>query len=168
MIHDPAAVQVSQKILDLVDRDRVPDADVHPSALLERAAAVDPDQLPPGIEQRPTGVSGVDRGVGLKAIGVFQERSGGILIAVNARDDPLTDGRVKVGRQQKRVAHRETGFARFQRIAVAHFRRRKIVSPKQLDQCHVARGIHADNDRVVELAIVQSAAAGSLPHGWAT
>ena len=50
VIDDPAAVQSAEKVLDLVDRDGVADADVHPAAFLERAAAVDADQ--PALRRR--------------------------------------------------------------------------------------------------------------------
>ncbi len=48
MVDDPAAFQQAEEALDLVDRDRVADADVDAAALFERAAAVDADQLAVG------------------------------------------------------------------------------------------------------------------------
>ena len=53
VIDDPAALQVAEEILDLIDRDGVADADVDAAALLERAAAVDADQ--PALRRRTAG-----------------------------------------------------------------------------------------------------------------
>ena len=80
---------MAEEVLDLVDRDGIADADVHAAALFERAAAVDADQPALGIEQRAAGVAGIDRGVGLQAVGVFQQRAGRILIAMHAGDDAV-------------------------------------------------------------------------------
>jgi len=40
MVDDPAAAEGAQEVLDLVDRNGVGGADVHPAALLERRPAV--------------------------------------------------------------------------------------------------------------------------------
>ena len=104
MVDDPAALQEADEPLDLIDRDRVADADVDAAALFERAAAVDADQLAVGIEQRPAGVAGVDRGVGLQAVGVFEQRAGRVLVAVHAGDDAVGDGRLEIVGQQERIA----------------------------------------------------------------
>ena len=59
---------VGEQLLDHlvggVDRDREADADV-PAAARRLDLRVDPDHASAGVEQRPAGVSGVDRGVGL-------------------------------------------------------------------------------------------------------
>ena len=72
MVDDPAAMEVSQEVLDLIDRNGVGDSDVDASAFFKRRPAVDADQPPCGIEQRPTRVARVDRGIRLNAIGLFQ------------------------------------------------------------------------------------------------
>ena len=87
-----------------------------------------PISSPVGVEQRPAGVAGVDRGVDLDAVGVFQKRPGRRLIAVHAADDAVGHGRLKVGRQQKRVAHGEAPVADAHRVAVAQRRVREIVA----------------------------------------
>ena len=89
VIDDPAAMQHAEEILDLVDRDGVADADAHAAAFLERAAAVDADQASLGVEQRAARVARVDRGVGLQAVGVFQQRAGGELVAMHAGNDAI-------------------------------------------------------------------------------
>ena len=104
MIDDPAALQMAQEPLDLVDRNRVADADVHAAALFERAAAVDADQPAVGVEQRPAGVAGIDRRVGLQAVGVFEQRAGRVLVAMHAGDDAVGDRRLEIVGQQKRIA----------------------------------------------------------------
>ena len=104
VVDDPAALQMADEALDLVDRNRVADADVDAAALFERAAAVDADQLAVGVEQRPAGVAGVDRGVGLQAVGVFEQRAGRILVAVDAGDDAVGDRGLEIVGQQERIA----------------------------------------------------------------
>ena len=79
-----AGTQMAHEVLDLVDRDRVADPRIDPAALVERAATVDADHLAFHVEERPAGVAGIDRGVDLNAIGVFQEDAGRRLIAVHA------------------------------------------------------------------------------------
>ena len=51
-------------------------------------------------------ITRIDRRIDLNAIGIFQNRACGILITMDAADDAISDCRVKVGCQQKRVAHR--------------------------------------------------------------
>ena len=77
-----------------------------------------PIRRPFGVEQRPARVAGVDRGVGLHAVGVFQQRARRVLIAMHARDDAVADGRLKVGGQQKRIADREAPIADVHLVAV--------------------------------------------------
>ena len=91
MIDESAALQQADEALDLIDRDCVADADVDAAAFFERAAAVDADELAIGIEHRAAGVAGIDRGVGLQAIGVFEQRAGGKLVAVHAGEDAVGD-----------------------------------------------------------------------------
>ena len=138
MVDDPAAVQDAEEVLDLVDRDGVADADVHPAAFLERAAAVDADQPALGVEQRAARVARIDRGVGLEAVGVFQQRAGRKLVAMHAGDDPVGDGRLQVGGQQEGIAHGEDPIARADLVAVAQFGAGEIVASEELDQGHVA------------------------------
>ena len=132
VVDDPAAVERAEEVLDLVDRDGVADADVHPAALLERAAAVDADQPALGVEQRAAGVARVDRGVGLQAVGVFQQRAGRVLVAVDAGDDPVGHGGLEVGGQQEGVAHGEDPVADADLVAVAQLGVGKSSRPKSL------------------------------------
>ena len=128
MIDDPAALEVAEEALDLIDRDRVADADVDAAALFERAAAVDADQPAVGIEQRPAGVAGVDRGVGLQAVGVFEQRAGRILVAMHAGDDAVADGRLEIVGQQERIAGDIDPIADADAVAVAQLGRRESAS----------------------------------------
>ena len=165
VIDDPAALQAAEEILDLVDRDGVADADVHAAALFEAAAAVDADQFAVGVEQRAAGVAGVDRGVGLDAVGVFQQRAGRLLVAVRAGDDAVGHGRLKIGGQQERIADGEAPVADLHLVAVGHLGGGKVVAAQQLDQGHVAGRIDADDHRVVQPAVGHAAlhvAAGGL------
>ncbi len=149
MVRDPTAVQVAEEILDLVDRNGIADADVHAASLFERAAAVDADQPPLGIEHRPARVARIDRGVGLQTIGIFQNGAGGILIAMHAGDHAVSHGRPKIGGQQERIADREAPIAHANPVAVGQFGVRKIGATEQLDQSHVARGIESHDHGVV-------------------
>ena len=157
VIDDPAAVERAEEVLDLVDRDGVARADVHPAALLERAAAVDADQAALGVEQRAAGVAGVDRGVGLDAVGVFQQRAGRKLVAMHAGDDAVGDRGLQIGGQQERVAHGEDPIARADLVAVAQFGAGEIVAAEELDQGHVAGRIDADQHGVVDAAVGHAA-----------
>ena len=121
MIDDPPAPQDAEEILDLVDGNGIAHVDAHAAPLVERAAAVDAHDLPLAIEQRAAGVAGIDRGVGLQAVGVFQDRAVGELVAMYAGDDAAGDRGLEVGGQQEGVAHGEDPVAGPQAVAVAQF-----------------------------------------------
>ncbi len=76
----------------------------------------------------PPELPGIDRGVGLQAVGVFQQRAGRILVAVHAGDDAVADGGMKIGGQQKRIADGEAPIADLHAVAVGHFGGGKIVA----------------------------------------
>ena len=159
--------KVAEELLDLIDRDGIAHADVDSSSLLERAATVDADQLALGVEQRAARVAGIDGRIGLDAVGVFQQRAGRRLVAMHARDDPVGNGRLKIGGQQEGIADGETPVADAHRVAVAQFRRREIIAAEQFDQRHVAGRIDADKHGVVELPVGHAAlhvAAGRFHH----
>ena len=157
VVHHPAAMEDAEEVLDLVDRDGVGDADVHPAALLERAAAVDAHQASLGVEQRAARVARVDRGVGLDAVGVFQQRAGRGLVAVHAGDDPVGDGGLEVGGQQEGVAHGEDPVAHAEPVAVGQLGGGEIVAAEEFDQGHVAGGVQSDQHGVVDLAVGHAA-----------
>ena len=148
---------MAEEILDLIDRDGIADADVDPAPFFERAAAVDADQPALVVEQRTAGVAGIDRRVGLQAIGIFQQRAGRILIAMHARDHAVGDARLEIGGQQERIADRKAAVAGPHPIAVGHFGSGKIVAAQQLDQGHVAGRIDAHDHRVVQPAVDHAA-----------
>ena len=116
-----------------------------------------PIRSPLRVEQRPAGVAGVDRGVGLDAVGVFQQRAGRRLVAVHAGDDAVGHGRLEVGRQQERVADGEAPVADLHLVAVGQRRGGKVVAPQQLDQGHVADRVDADDHRLVQVAVGHAA-----------
>ncbi len=160
MVDHAAALQVAEEILDLVDRDGIAHADVDAPALLERAAAVDADQPPLGVEQRPAGIARIDRRVGLQAVGVFQQRAGRGLVAMHARDHAVAHRGLEIRGQQKRIADGKAPIAGLNFVAVGHFGVRKIVAAEQLDQGHVAGRIDAHDHGVVQLAIGHAALHG--------
>ena len=157
MIDNPAAAEVPEEVLDLVDGDGVAHADVDSPTLLERTAAVDADQLAGGVEQGAAGVAGVDRSVGLDAVGVFQQRPRRVLVAVDAGNKPVGDGRLKIGRQQERIADGEAPVTDTQLVAVAQFRGGEILAAQQFDQGHVAGRVQTDDHGVVQLPIGHAA-----------
>ena len=110
-----------------------------------------------GVEQRPARIAGVDRGVGLDAIGVFQQRAGGELVAMHAGDDSVGDGRLQVGGQQERIAHGEDPVAGADRVAVAQFGAGEIVAAEELDQGDVAGRVDADQHGVIDSAVGHAA-----------
>src|SRR5690606_13191867 len=128
VVDDPATAQVTEKMLDLVDRDRIPDTDIDAPALLERAPPIDADELAVGVEQRAARVTWIDGGIGLDAVGVFEQRAGRILITVNARDDAVGKRRLEIGRQQERITDREAPIPDADRVAIGHFRGGKIIA----------------------------------------
>src|SRR5262245_47051315 len=65
VIDDAAALQAAEEVFDLVDGDRVANANVDTAAFFKAAAAIDADQIAVGVEKWPAGIAGVDRGVGL-------------------------------------------------------------------------------------------------------
>src|SRR5207302_10796821 len=89
MIDDAARLQAAEEILDLIDRNRIAHADVDAAALLEAATAIDADQIARRVKQRAARVAGVDRGVGLEAVGIFQQRPRARLVAVYAGNDAV-------------------------------------------------------------------------------
>ena len=76
---------------------------------------------------------------------------------MNAADDSKRDGRMKIGRQQKGVAHRERPVAHLQRLTVAQLDERKIVAAEKFDHRHVPRWVDADDHRVVQDTVGQTA-----------
>ena len=150
MIDEPAALQQADEALDLIDRDRVADADVDAAALFERAAAVDADQLAVGVEQRAAGVAGVDGGVGLQAVGVFEQRAGRELVAMHAREDAVGDGGLEIVGQQERIADDIDPLADAASVAVAQFGGGKLVLAEELDERDVAARIEADEHGIDE------------------
>ena len=119
-----------------------------------------PISRPCGVEQRPARIAGIDRGVGLQAVGVFQQRAGGELVAMHAGNDAVGDGGLQVGGQQERIAHGEDPVAGADLVAVAHFGAGEIVAAEELDQGHVAGGIEPDQHGVVDLAVGHAALHG--------
>ena len=110
-----------------------------------------------GVEHRSAGVAGIDGGVGLDAIGVFQDRAGRILIPVYAGYHAVGNRRTKVGCQQERVANGEAPVADLHGVAIGHFGKGEVVSAQQLDERHVAGWIDPDDHRVVQLAVGHAA-----------
>ena len=160
MIDDPPAVQDAEEILDLVDGNGIAHVDAHAAPLVERAAAVDAHNLPLAVEQRAAGIARIDRGVGLQAVGIFQQRAVGELVAMHAGDDAAGDGGLEVGGQQERVAHGKDPVAGAEVVAVAELGMGKVVAAQQLDQGHVAGRIEPDDHGVVDPAVRHAALHG--------
>ena len=157
MIENAAAVQVPPELLDLIDGNRVSDADVDATAFLERAASVDTDQPPVAVEQRSTRITGVDGGIRLDAVGIFQDRPGWVLVAVNARYHSEADGRLQVRGQQEGIADGETPIPDADAVAVTQFGHGEVVPAEQLDQGHIAGRIDRNGHRVIETPVGQAA-----------
>ena len=170
MVRVQPGVKVAHEVLDLIDGDRVADARIDATALLKGAAAVDANDLAVHVEERPAAVAGIDRGIDLDAIRVFEQDAGGVLIPVDAADQAVGHGGREVGRQEKRVTHGERPVAGFHLVAVAHWREREFLVWllwQQLDEGHVADLVQADEHGIVEHAIGQAALhdrAGALHH----
>src|SRR5438105_3014702 len=50
MIDNPATLQAAEKVLDLIDRDRIANTDIDAAPFFKAAATVDADQIPLGVE----------------------------------------------------------------------------------------------------------------------
>ena len=151
MVHHAAALQEADEAFDLVDRNGVADADVDAAAFFERAAAVDADEFAVGVEHRAAGIAGINSGVGLQAIGVFEQRAGWILVAMHAGEDAVGDRGFEILGEQKRVADDVDPFADAAGIAVAKLGGGKVVFAEEFDECDVAardRGRPAPHRRI--------------------
>ena len=160
MVGVESGPQMPQKVLDLVDGDGVADAGVDAAAFLERAAAVDADQFAVHVEKRAAAVARVDRRINLNAVGVFEERAGRVLIAVDAAYHAISHGRREVGGQQERIAQGQRPVAGSHRVAVAHFGEGELLAflvGKQLDEGHVTDLVKSDQNGMIENAVGQAA-----------
>ena len=160
MIDEATAFQQADEALDLIDRDGVADADVDAAAFFERAAAIDADELAGGIEHRSAGVAGIDGGIGLQAVGVFEQRAGGKLVAMDAGEDAVGYGGFEIVGEQKRIADDVDPLADAAGVAVAELGGRKIAFAEQLDKSDVAARIEPDEHGVDEAAIGEAALHG--------
>ena len=157
MVADAARPERPEEVPQLVRRDRIPGADVHAPPLLERRPAVDADQPPHRIEEAAPGVARIDRGIDLDAVGVFQDRARGKLVAVHARDDARADRGLQIGAEQEGVADRKAFVADLHAITVGQLGDRKIIAAEQLHDREVAGGIDAHERRVVEPSVSEPA-----------
>ncbi len=155
VVNHSAAMQITEKVLRLPNRNRIPDPDVHPTPLLEGRPADDPQQVAVHIEQRTTRIPGVDRRVGLQAIAVLQQRPRRILVPADPAQNPKAHARLQIRRQQKRVPDRHAPIPRLGTAAVGKAGHGKVVAAQQLDQRQVAHGVDPDNHGVVNLPVAQ-------------
>ena len=136
---DLAHAELRQQLADDVDRHRETDADVARPAFADDRR-VDADDLTAEVQQRPAGVPGIDRRVGLEHLGVARLRYGER--ALDRADDP---DRHRM-RQPERIADRHHPVARedLARITELHLRERMVRFLGQLDKRAVGQGIAAD------------------------
>ncbi len=73
-----------------------------------------------------------------------------------AADNSIRDRGLKIGRQQEGIPHDESPVTGLHQIAVTQRGVRKIFAPEELDQRHIAAGIHPHDDRVVQYAVIQT------------
>ena len=116
-----------------------------------------PINRPWASKSGPPGIARIDRCVGLQAVGVFQKRAGGKLIAMHSGNDAVGHGGLQIGGEQKRIAHGQDAVARPDLIAVGHFGEGEIVAAEEFYQGHVAGGIEADEHGVVHSAVGHAA-----------
>ena len=128
MVAEASRPQPAEEVADLVGGDRVASPHVHAAPLLERCPAIDPDQPPVGVEQPATGVTRIDGRIDLQAVGILQDRAGGILVAVHPGDDARADRRPQIGGQKKRIAGGEAEVAHLNIVAVGELGAGKIIA----------------------------------------
>src|SRR3954451_13720862 len=141
MIDDASALEAAQEILDLIDRDGIADADVDAAAFFKTSTAVDSDEVAISIKKRPARIARIDGGIGLDAVGVFQERAGGWLVAMGPGNDAKGHGRLQIGREKEWIADGKTPVADFHIVAIGHHGGGKIIAAQELNQGHIAGGI---------------------------
>ena len=76
---------------------------------------------------------------------------------MHAADDSVGDGRVKIGRQQKRIPDGVGPVTDLNFVAVTDLGEREIVPAEQFNQRDVARWIDTDDHGVIEDTVVQPA-----------
>ena len=141
----------------MVGRYRIAHADVYSPSLLKRCPPIQTNNIASGIEERASGVARVNRRIHLQAVGVFQNRAGGELVAMRARHDTGTDGRLEIGCQQKWVAGSKAKIAYLDQIAIRKCRIGKIVAAHQLDERHIASRIQPNKHGIVEPTVREPA-----------
>ena len=107
-----------------VDRNRETDP-----LTLTMDGGVDADELTSKIEQRPTAVARVDRGIGLDEVVVGPCANRPILGAHDAHGDGVA--------QPERIAHGHDVFTDSERVAVAEHRSAEVTGPFELEQSYV-------------------------------
>ena len=121
----------------LIDRDG--EAKARPRAGAHQG--VDANDLPVGVEQGPTGITGINGGVGLNQLQPLigdPQRSG---VAVQVADDPQGHGLI----QAEGIAHRDHPFAHLQGIGIAQGGHGPRTWPAQADHREVRDAVTADN-----------------------
>ena len=112
---------------------------------------INPHHLTIGIEQRPSGVTGVDGGIGLDQIQTLigDAELGGI--AVGAADDPQGDGVI----QAKGVTHRDGPVPHFHRIGITQRRHGQRLRGGHAHHGQISHGIGANHRTLHGAAIHQ-------------
>src|SRR4051812_12354004 len=98
VVDNAAAPEYSDKSLDLIDGNRITDADIHAAALFKRSTAINADEESRRIEHRTARIAGIYRGIRLQAVSVFKERAGWILVPMHSRENAIRDRGLEVVR----------------------------------------------------------------------
>ena len=126
MIGIDPGIQMAEEVLDLVNRDRVAHTNIHPPTFLQRNAAINTNQLAPHIEQRPARIPGIDRGINLNAIGIFEDStSRRRLVAVCPADQAEGHRRREIECHREGIAHRQRRITHLDLIAITERHERK-------------------------------------------
>src|SRR5581483_2725327 len=129
------ALQLGNDVLRGVDRRSEADADV--AAALAEDRGVDADDFAAEIDQRPAGVAGVDRRVGLDEV-VIRTRAD---VAALGADDTRRDGALEA----EGVADRDDPFADLELVRIAELRHGKVGPDVDLDDRDLGLGVFADD-----------------------
>jgi len=158
VINNATAVQVSNEILSLIDRNCITNSDVNSTTFLKGAAADDAQQSTFGIIDGTTRVAGINRGIGLQAVPVFKQSARRILITPYAAEDSIGHGRFQIGCQQKGIADYHAPVSGLGRSTVAQCGSWKVTASKQSDHCQVAHRVDSNDDCIVHVSIAHAAA----------
>src|SRR5262249_5002599 len=148
--------KLAHEVLDLVYGDRVAHADIDPAPLVKGASPVDADEFARHVKERSAAVAGIDGCIYLDAVRVLEQGARWVLITMNAADQPVSYGRLKIGGQEERITDDQGPVTLLHLVTVTERGRREYLAGRlrqQFDEGYIAYPIQSNENGIVELAI---------------